>query len=250
MQEIKRMRFSIGERNAFLHLDIAKVTQKYIYESLCGAGYEQDTVLELKARLKPGDTFVDVGAHVGFFTILAHLLVGDSGKVIAFEADLENYSYLMANVIGLKNVTAINALIADGNEPRKFYHNADNDGGHSLWDCSTHPLNEKTKLNSSVKIITSKRLDDFSEIQNPTALKIDVEGAEVEVLRGAYDLLTCSSLRFVTCEFNGFGLKQMGHTGLELMDYLNSYGFRMLPILKNSEALIRSGYVINLFFER
>ena len=54
--------------------------------------YEPETTRLIARELKPGDVFVDIGAHIGYFTRLAAKKVGSGGRVIAFEADTENYS--------------------------------------------------------------------------------------------------------------------------------------------------------------
>lgn len=240
------MKFSIGDRSAFLTLDLGMSTQKYIYERMHQGGYEPETSSEIVSRLGPGDTFVDVGAHTGFFTVLASLIVGDTGWVYSFEADEKNYSYLRTNTLSLKNVSIVKAVISDIYGMRPFYHNADNDGGHSIWDCSTHPLNEKTRQSPKSENRLSLPLDTF-EIANPCILKIDTEGAEIEVLRGAYKLLSKPSLKFVVCECNNVGLVAMGHAPKDIPSLLGKYGFKMLPF---DEKTYEQGYVVNLFFER
>lgn len=94
--------------------------------------YEIETTRFFKKNIKKGMLVVDVGANVGYFTRIFSSLVGSKGKVIAFEADRENFEVLKKNVAHLKNVEIFNVAIADKSGTIDFYHIPGATGTHSL----------------------------------------------------------------------------------------------------------------------
>jgi predicted O-methyltransferase YrrM len=84
-------------------LDYSKTSQKYIGLHLeKNVAYEGALFALILRKLKRGDTFIDVGAHVGFFSMIAAKLVGEDGEVYSFEMNPDNYSMLVMNA-GLNN---------------------------------------------------------------------------------------------------------------------------------------------------
>jgi FkbM family methyltransferase len=129
----------------------------------------------LVKHLRPGNTFYDVGAHVGFFTVLACRLVGPTGHVHSFEPVPQNVAALNTNLRanGFEQATAHPIAIADRDG------NATMEGGRSL----TARLSESGDLTVRTARVDSLNLD------APQLVKIDVEGAESAVLRGMTDTL-------------------------------------------------------------
>jgi FkbM family methyltransferase len=156
-------------------------------------------------RPRPGWIVVDVGAHMGFYTVRAAALVGSSGRVIAVEPDPANYAILKRNVqqCNLTNVTAVNAALSD------------RDGIAQLriddWASTGRVLiqNEaNSDFQSSACVVKTMRLDTLTrelEIEKVDLVKIDVEGAEMLVLKGAKECLEKSTARIVV-ETHGFNL--------------------------------------------
>src|SRR5262249_48315510 len=139
--------------------------------------------------LRPGDVFVDVGAHIGYFSILAAKLVGPTGAVFSFEPEPDNFARLMrhARENGLPQVQAFNMPVAAQPGEIEFFVNADNDGGHALWDPGRHPFNQRSRSEVTRKRVCAASLETFEVLQSRPArlIKIDTEGAEHQVLLGA-----------------------------------------------------------------
>jgi FkbM family methyltransferase len=140
----------------------------------------------LEKHLKPGMTFYDVGANIGFFTLIAARLVGESGHVVAFEADPEIAGrlrgHLARNKFGWANVeeravwSATGVLRFARTDPNS---SPDRGLGHVVADSSAQTIQ-----------VPGVSLDDFALTHRPADfVKCDVEGAEVEVFRGAARLL-------------------------------------------------------------
>ncbi len=79
-----------------LFLDSNKMTQKMMLDSAeKGEVYEQSTFRLIRRYLQKGDVFVDIGAHIGYYSVIAARIVGSAGKVFAFEPEIENYKKIL-----------------------------------------------------------------------------------------------------------------------------------------------------------
>ena len=88
-----------GPRRVALHLDPAQMTQRIMLEYLdAGRLYEQETTAFLAAVLRDGDAMLDIGAHVGWFSMFAAHCVGPRGAVWSFEPDARNFAHLVEHV--------------------------------------------------------------------------------------------------------------------------------------------------------
>jgi FkbM family methyltransferase len=141
-------------------------------------------------HLRPGDVFCDVGAHFGYFTLLAAHLVGEKGRVFSFEASRSTYCILAKNTTSSANVHALHLAATD--EAKTLIFN-EFPALFSEYNSLVLPDPKAAwlKMNPPQRIeVQGIRLDDFFQNQPPPRLlKIDVEGAELQVLRGMRRLL-------------------------------------------------------------
>lgn len=149
---------------------------------ILGGSYEPDQTRLFQQRIAAGATVFDVGAHVGYYTVLASVLAGPRGRVFAFEPNPANHSFLQRHVAlnGLDNVMIENAAVSDRNGTASFAFGTGSGTG---------------RLDSSGTLhVRTIRLDDFCSERgvHPQVLKIDVEGAELDVLRGAAAVITAN----------------------------------------------------------
>src|SRR5262249_8755716 len=102
-----------------LAVDTQDLIQRYVY--LFGV-WEPHLTAWLRGRLRPGDTFVDVGANVGVFSVLASRLVGERGRVVSIEASPVFHERLLrqAELNGCGNLRAVNAAVADSRRTLTF----------------------------------------------------------------------------------------------------------------------------------
>jgi FkbM family methyltransferase len=161
---------------AGLRLLVDTQREKYYW-----TGTHERAVQEVfKSVLRPGDVVWDVGAHIGFFSLLASRLVGPSGAVVAFEPVDENRSRLASNLSlsDARNVSVRAEAVGSSNGVGRLQWR----GSSLMW---TLRQRDASQLGPVVACI---RLDDLArELRQPTLIKIDVEGAELEVLRAAVD---------------------------------------------------------------
>jgi FkbM family methyltransferase len=156
-------------------------------ERLLNGDYEPQVQEVLAGSLKPGDCCFDVGAHIGFFSLLAARLVGESGKVVAFEPDPINAAVLRANAInnGMPQIHLVEAAVWSSSGPVQF---AGVEAASSRVDGRVEQVANHGRSQITVEGI---RLDDYysrHELPPPVLLKVDVEGAETEVVYGATHL--------------------------------------------------------------
>lgn len=169
--------------SANIEVDVRTHMGRLIY--LTG-GYEHRDMRAVSSILGKGDIFVDCGAHIGLYTVLAAALVGPQGSVAAIEPSSESRRTLLNNIAlnGFKNVTVFPVAVGDQKRDAVplYLPTGDNPGSTSV-----HPVNSKLRVSSETTPMTT--LDDLlpegrSGSQQAMVVKMDVEGSEPAVLRG------------------------------------------------------------------
>ncbi|MGE4063596.1 MAG: FkbM family methyltransferase [Rhodospirillaceae bacterium] len=214
-----------------MDLDAARANEASIIKFLeRGRHYEPDVSLMMCQIVDAGDVVIDVGANAGFFTALLGVLAGPEGRVVSFEPGANNLPRLKNNIAlnNLENVMLIEQPASNMPGEVIFFINSDDSGGNALWDVATFPGNVKSAAAPQKVTMRATTLD--AEIERlglaiPKLIKIDVEGAEVQVLLGASKMLTGCKVPFVICEYHPFGLDQMGTSAQTLRSFMESLGY-------------------------
>jgi FkbM family methyltransferase len=186
---------------------------------------KESHILELLiSALHPGDTFYDVGASVGLYTILLAKAVGNRGRVIAFEPENQSFTRLLGNVElnALTNITCIRKAL--GAEP--------GEGKLSVVEGvptpSLVPLPESGRgcqgTFETVEVETGDRLVTQEKLPLPRVVKVDVEGYEYPVIQGLSQTLAQPECQLVCCEIHP-KLMTPGATPEDLMAALKALGF-------------------------
>jgi FkbM family methyltransferase len=199
-------------------LDLADHIQRAIYLGT----FERLETAMLRRMLRPGMTFVDVGANVGYFTLLAAKAVQSSGRVISFEPSLYLHDLLASTIRanGLSQVTLVSSGLGNKAGFANLYLNPS--FGNNSPTMVEHTASEVTR----VQVL---RLDDYlvgHEISTIDLLKIDVEGFEPRVLEGASEALASGKIKAVLCEFNDHWLRLNSSSPADLWKALTEAGFR------------------------
>ena len=171
------------------------------------------------------DTVVDVGANIGFYTLIFARLVGETGKVIAFEPDPDNFELLQRNVElnGYRNITLVRKALSRANESTRLYLSDVNTAGHRIYD---------SKQNWRSVPIEAVRLDDYfgQELPCVNFLKMDIEGSELAAFEGMPRILANSPDLRIMSEFYPFGLTRFGSLPRDYLEKLTSFGFVIYDI--------------------
>lgn len=169
-----------------MHLLLPSSTDIYLI-----GGKSHDSEIRLAKflinQLDNGNVFIDVGAHYGYFSLLASKLVGSLGKIFAFEASPTTYQVFQKNAELTDNIFSHNLAVSDSNEYLKFYEFPNLYSEYNSLDVEQFK-NEKWFSEYKPKEVNIKSimLDDFLSDKklNPKIIKIDVEGAELKVIKG------------------------------------------------------------------
>lgn len=189
-----------------------------------GQKYEQETSGILKSLLRPGMAVVDVGAHVGCHALLAARLVGQQGRVYAFEASPENFLLLQKNVAlnGYKNIECVQSAVSNRSGTITFHLSPEGNDRNSIYD------NSRTGRPGKAVEVPATTLDEFMSAAGWPAVnlvKIDVEGAEPLVLEGMSELLRRTPSLALVVEFAPACLRESGHNPAGLLTAISDFGF-------------------------
>jgi len=188
--------------------------------------------------IKPGNTVVDIGAHIGTYTLVAARKVGPTGKVYAFEPLPKNFSLLKKNieVNGYQNVVLINKAVSDKNGTAKlFLSNENNNGDQRIFNTSDYRKAIAVKTTS---------LDSFFGKSNEcvNVIKMDIQGAEVNALKGAAELLKVSKSLKLFTEFWPKALHESGSSAKEYFKILKSNNFQIQEIDANKNMILKTSF--------
>lgn len=190
--------------------------------------YESEKQRLFQETITPGSIVFDIGAHVGFYTLLASVLVGASGKVVAFEPLPRNLFYLKEHLRlnRIQNVTVIEVAVSSSCGVISFDEGSSSYTGH---------ISSQGEI--QVDTVALDELINREQIPLPTHIKIDVEGAEMSVFSGARAMLTLAQpiiflathgdeVHQQSCQFLeslGYRLKAIGARSIQESDEIVAY---------------------------
>jgi len=187
--------------------------------------------------LKPGDHFLDIGAHYGYFTLLASEITGKEGKVLAFEPSKEAFEILTMNALTAENISVFRKAVSNKNEPVVFYefpnlyseYNTSNvqQFQNESWFNHFSPNKVEIEATTIDLISTENNL-------HPKLIKIDVEGAENLVIKGGKNFFQKESpiliMEYLSQERNNL-------THKEALKTLSEWGYTSNFIDKNGHII-------------
>lgn len=214
--------------------------------------YERFETGLVKRRLKPGQTFIDIGAHIGYYSALAASIVGTTGRVYAFEPSPANAEVLRRNMARFGDrVKIFEAAVTDRAGRATLYLNPTNSGDNRLFRTPA-----KDRQSVEVETVALDTLPDLRDVQ-ADFIKIDIQGLEVKAIRGAAGLISRSPNLVGIVEFWPTGLKLVGMNpgdflealqGLGLLAYMKAAKRRLTPA--KPRALKQVKYHTNLIIGR
>jgi len=199
-----------------VHAHPEECVSRQIREFGIWESYETSLLLKY---LRPGGIFLDIGANIGYYTVLGANAVGEQGRVIAYEPDRANFALLEKNLLlnKITNATVFAAAVSDYNGHAVLYLSPDNRGDHRLYDSGdarSRFVAEVVDGGAHLRTLTGRV--DF--------IKIDTQGSELHVLKALQALILANRRHLVmVVEFWPFGLRLAGASADELLDLLAAF---------------------------
>lgn len=196
-----------------------------------------------KELIKPGMVVVDIGANIGYYSLIAAKLVGPTGKVYAFEPEPRCFALLVKNIrlnkIG--NVFAIQKAVSNKAGTRKFFVDKIN------WGGSSFSKDNPAKRDRAI-IIKTTTLDNFFKGKQIDFIKIDTQGAEGLIIAGGEKLIKNNDLKIIM-EFSPLALRNVGEDPSALLQRLQELGFEIKIIDELNQCLkkIKSEQLVKLY---
>lgn len=195
--------------------------------------YEPQTTRLFHRLLRPGMTVVDIGAHSGYFSLIAANHVGPGGKVYAFEPHASNYEAFERNVAlnRYENIVAVRKAVTDNTGKMRLLVNPKGSDRHSLY------VRDGGSGTEDVEVETTT-LDDFLREQDwphIDLIKMDIEGAEPAALAGMSQALKTCGIRFLVTEFSPSLLGAGGFDPEGFLQELSRMGFSLYVVEEEKE---------------
>ena len=198
--------------------------------------YEPELTAMIQSETRPGDVAVDIGANIGYYTLILARCVGPDGRVFAFEPDPVNFAVLQKNILtnGYKNVVALNKALSDQAASAKLFLAPDNLADHRIFD----PGDGRQSIPIETLVFDEFLADASVEIN---VIKMDIQGAEYRALRGMRSVLTRSRNITLFTEFWPYGLFKAGEADPEaFLRLLNELGFTIYDVCSPRSPLAQA----------
>jgi FkbM family methyltransferase len=197
------------------------ILSRYIYDS-----FETSEINFLNDFLNEGDCFIDIGSNIGLFSLYASRKVGPAGLVIAFEPASQTYNRMLENiqVNGIENIQPYRLGLSDRDEILELNISSN---GYEAWNTFVKTSDDKFSLKEKVQV---KSFDHFLQ-ENAidggkiSLIKLDVEGFEINVLKGSTGLLTNQNAPVFMIEFTDENAISAGNCCHELYKLLLQYDY-------------------------
>ena len=194
----------------------------------------------IKNNVKDGDNVIDLGANIGYFTLILAKLVGPTGKVFAFEPDPRNLTLLKKNVEynNYKNVIVVPKAVSNVNDKCTLYVGQKTFGQNRIYKP------EKTDTQKFIPMDSETiRLDDFFKANNLldkiSFIKMDIEGSEFLALSGMKEILKLNKNIKIFTEVETSYLEDAGSSYDQFIDVLTENKFTLSLADNRNEALIK-----------
>lgn len=201
---------------------------------------DRKKIRTIKNYVKPGMKVIDIGANIGFYSILLSKLVDKKGIVYAFEPDKNNFKFLKKLTSGLGNVKIVNAACGEKSRTANLYKSKGMNIDHQTYNSGE--FREKVMI----KMVS---VDDYLRNidQNISFVKIDAQGYDCHVFMGMKDTLSSSKNTLIIGELWPYGLKKAGSSVDKYLSEIKIAGFNV-KIFSENDSSEYSLYEDNKFF--
>ncbi|WP_158507467.1 FkbM family methyltransferase [Candidatus Nitrosotenuis cloacae] len=195
-------------------------------------GSYTDELLETKVirqHVKKDMIVADLGANLGFYTMLSASLVGSKGKVYAFEPFLHNANLITASaeLNQFSNVIVVNSAVADTNGETTLFLSPYYSSEHSLFDFHYTTGAKSTHETTKIKMTTLDEYLENTKNEKLDFIKMDIEGSEGNAIKGMTKALTINENITLLTEFWPNALKNAGVEPIDYLKKISELGFTL-----------------------
>lgn len=201
----------------------------------------------VRRLVQQGDLVCDVGANIGVYSVQLNKAVGDSGRILAFEPVPITFDVLNHNIksLGLRNIATYNLAVSDSSGTVQMEIPEYSAGGKNYYQA--HIATNPTASTAGVSIRSEKLDLLLAGERSPSFIKIDVEGAELSVIRGAEN--TISSHRPAMMIEIASDIHKSGTDGHEIYEIMSKLGYSVLVLIEGKLKAHAAGMRgLNYFF--
>jgi FkbM family methyltransferase len=194
--------------------------------------FDQEGIDCVKKNLKNGDVFLDVGANIGAYALIASKIVGETGKVLCFEPVTSTFNHLKENVElnGLSNIQIEQKALMESPQNIEI-HIGD------ISNTGTSSIVNKVENESKSEMIEAIVFDDqFKDLDRIDFIKMDIEGAEYSALKGMKNSIQ-KHLPKILIEISDDILKNATYTSKELIEFIINLGYEQFGINESGEKI-------------
>lgn len=218
----------------FTHPPEADLVSRKLHDTRAWEPFESRLWL---AAHRPGDVVVDVGANLGYYSLLSALGPSPTERIFAFEPAADNYRLLCKNIAlnGCEDrVTAVAAALGERDESIDLHRNEDNLGDHQVYAGDGERETEPVVIHRGADFLGA-------QVDRIDLMKIDTQGSELAVLRGLKPMLTASreNLRMLI-ELTPFSLDLAGGSGRALIELLEALALPLAIVDHVNHELVPS----------
>ena len=232
-------RDSVRKKGFVFHLD----PRDSIREHEDQGDYEKCSTKLVEQLVRPGDTFVDIGASIGWYTLIASRLVGPMGRVYSFEPNPHSIKLLRTNVAenNCANVTIEHQAVSDKPQQVTLWIVDDIWTGSTLFDPRKDPahfMDAGAQRPVQEYRLPATAVDRYLADKPVQFIKVDVEGSEGLVFRGMMETLRRNRDVVVLTECNPVALRGTGTDPVELLASIRREGFSVFRVDEEREVLV------------
>tara|TARA_Y100001936_G_C16093927_1_gene689646 strand:+ start:2179 stop:3057 length:879 start_codon:yes stop_codon:yes gene_type:complete len=224
--------------------------------------HDEEEAMMVKNNIKRDEIVVDLGAHIGYYTLMMAKLVGQNGKVFAFEPEPRNLKLLYKNieVNSYRNIEVVPKAVSDINGECTLFVGQESFGANKIFK----PKKTDTQEFEEIKTRTI-RLDDYFEelgfLKKISFIKMDIEGSEVRALQGMKNILESNENLKIFTEINRDALEDNNSNFRNMLELLGKYNFKFYISNKkksewrkieihNFEELMKNDSVMNVLCKK
>lgn len=225
------LKITIFDNEMFLH------DHGYVSISLAKHGLYEKTITDyIFENLVPNSSVLDIGANIGYYTLIMAKLVGTQGNVFAFEPEPSNFKILSKN-IKINNYTNVNAekfILSEHDGKTKLFLSNSDPGSHKIF-----PSNNTDERNI---IVDSISVDSYFKKHSIDPhiinfIKMDVEGSEFSVLKGMKTILDKKNDLKIILEYDPIQFKKSNINPIDILKFLDTFHFKFFMIDNKSDLI-------------